>query len=84
MVRAQPRRIGATSLAQYVAELCECQLGQEVGYRIGGSTEVHPHRTCLVYQTTAIAMIQFLRGVGARRNYSLERRVDASRIGNMG
>mmetsp|Transcript_63919 Transcript_63919/g.207765 ORF Transcript_63919/g.207765 Transcript_63919/m.207765 type:complete len:795 (+) Transcript_63919:367-2751(+) len=62
IICTQPRRIGATSLAQRLADVCGCAVGEEVGYRIGRASEMQPGRTHLVYQTTAIAIVQFLQG----------------------
>mmetsp|Transcript_168006 Transcript_168006/g.534420 ORF Transcript_168006/g.534420 Transcript_168006/m.534420 type:complete len:994 (+) Transcript_168006:1618-4599(+) len=56
----QPRRIAATSLARRVAKLWKTQVGEEVGYQIGGCNMVQDLRTRLVFMTTATAMLQFL------------------------
>ena len=57
----QPRRVAATSLARRVAHMRHAALGAEVGYQIGGCNEVsRAGRTKLVFQVTAIAMIQCL------------------------
>lgn len=57
----QPRRVAATSLARRVASDRGVALGTEVGYKIGGCSEVsRSGRTRLIFATTAIAMIQCL------------------------
>ncbi|CAJ1453071.1 unnamed protein product, partial [Effrenium voratum] len=57
----QPRRIAATSLARRVAAHRGVALGSEVGYKIGGCSEVcRSGGTRLIFATTAIAMIQCL------------------------
>eukprot|EP00397_Hematodinium_sp_SG-2012_P000123 GEMP01000123.1.p1 GENE.GEMP01000123.1~~GEMP01000123.1.p1 ORF type:complete len:2580 (+),score=731.62 GEMP01000123.1:47-7741(+) len=62
VICTQPRRVGATSLAERVATLSGGKVGEEVGYRIGGMSEVTPGRTRLLYETNSVAMSQFLRG----------------------
>eukprot|EP00439_Symbiodinium_sp_Y106_P077821 s595_g16.t1 len=57
----QPRRVAATSLARRVAALRGEAPGGEVGFQIGGCSEVsRSGRTRLVFAVTAIAMIQCL------------------------
>jgi len=56
---AQPRRIGATTLASYVSKRTKTGLGDLVGYEIGGC-KVRSDRTRLVYVVTGIALLQCL------------------------
>mmetsp|Transcript_3221 Transcript_3221/g.7584 ORF Transcript_3221/g.7584 Transcript_3221/m.7584 type:complete len:1033 (-) Transcript_3221:171-3269(-) len=62
----QPRRIAVTSLAKRVAQLRGTNLGEDVGYKIGGCSEVNrTGMTRLVYAVTAIGLLQCLRESGA-------------------
>lgn len=64
----QPRRIAAMSLASRMASLRTTELGDMVGYRIGGCTMVS-RNTRLVYAVTAIALSQCLEDDGLSFDY---------------
>lgn len=58
----QPRRLAATSIAEYVAECRGVALGREIGYRIGGGEEVWSRETRLLYVTDGLALVRELVG----------------------
>lgn len=51
VVCTQPRRVGALSLANYVAREWGCEVGQEVAVKCGGANKYDRHRSKMVYQT---------------------------------
>ncbi|WP_235423402.1 DEAD/DEAH box helicase family protein [Pseudoalteromonas luteoviolacea] len=51
----EPRRIACTSLAEYVASLCNSQLGDKVGYAIRFET-VFNEQTDIVFVTPGVAL----------------------------
>ncbi|ESP95384.1 DEAD/DEAH box helicase [Pseudoalteromonas luteoviolacea] len=51
----EPRRIACTSLAEYVANLCETKLGDKVGYAIRFETVFDAH-TDIVFVTPGVAL----------------------------
>lgn len=53
----QPRRLAATSLAEYVAEIRGSKLGGEVGYRIGGDG-IWSRDTRLFFVTDGLALVR--------------------------
>ena len=56
---AQPRRIAATTLAAYVARRTKTNLGDLVGYEIGGC-KVRSDKTRLTYVVAGIALLNCL------------------------
>uniref|UniRef100_A0A671WK84 ATP-dependent RNA helicase TDRD9 n=1 Tax=Sparus aurata TaxID=8175 RepID=A0A671WK84_SPAAU len=55
IVVTQPRKIGATSIAQYVATQRKCTLGSLVGYQIG-MEKIATENTRLIYMTTELLL----------------------------
>ncbi|KAM9777467.1 ATP-dependent RNA helicase TDRD9 [Neosynchiropus ocellatus] len=55
IVVTQPRRIGATSVARWVAKQRKCVLGSLVGYQIGLEKVANEH-TRLIYMTTGVLL----------------------------
>ncbi|XP_015229695.1 PREDICTED: putative ATP-dependent RNA helicase TDRD9 [Cyprinodon variegatus] len=55
IVVTQPRKIGATSIARWVAAQRKCTLGSQVGYQIGLEKMTTEH-TRLIYMTTGVLL----------------------------
>ena len=56
IVVTQPRRIAATSVARYVAQLCNSQLGKEVGYQIALDRKHAGPDTVILFCTTGVLL----------------------------
>ncbi|KAA0718071.1 ATP-dependent RNA helicase TDRD9 [Triplophysa tibetana] len=68
LVVTQPRKIGATSIARWVARERKCTLGSLVGYQVGLQKMATEH-TKLVYMTTGV-LLQKLVGSKTLTEYS--------------
>ncbi|XP_010765345.1 putative ATP-dependent RNA helicase TDRD9 [Notothenia coriiceps] len=55
IVVTQPRKIGATSIARWVAKQRKCSLGSLVGYQVGLEKMATEH-TRLIYMTTGVLL----------------------------
>ncbi|CDQ56175.1 unnamed protein product [Oncorhynchus mykiss] len=68
LVVTQPRKIGASSIARWVARERKCTLGSLVGYQVGLEKMVTEH-TRLIYMTTGV-LLQKLVGAKSLTEYS--------------
>uniref|UniRef100_A0A3B4A746 ATP-dependent RNA helicase TDRD9 n=1 Tax=Periophthalmus magnuspinnatus TaxID=409849 RepID=A0A3B4A746_9GOBI len=60
IVVTQPRKIGATSIARWVASERKCALGSLVGYQVGLKKMATEH-TSLIYMTTGVLLQKLVR-----------------------
>ncbi|XP_055087287.1 ATP-dependent RNA helicase TDRD9 [Periophthalmus magnuspinnatus] len=60
IVVTQPRKIGATSIARWVASQRKCALGSLVGYQVGLKKMATEH-TSLIYMTTGVLLQKLVR-----------------------
>eukprot|EP00971_Amphidinium_carterae_P049125 968007-Amphidinium_carterae.1 len=67
----QPRRVAATSLARRVAELSGTDVGELVGYQIGGCKDWY-ERTRLVYMTVQVAQKTLVEGDGGFTHFIMD------------
>ncbi|XP_031439020.1 ATP-dependent RNA helicase TDRD9 [Clupea harengus] len=68
LVVTQPRKIGASSIARWVARQRKCALGSLVGYQVGLEKMASEH-TRLIYMTTGV-LLQKLVGAKSLTEYS--------------
>ncbi|XP_063073418.1 ATP-dependent RNA helicase TDRD9 [Engraulis encrasicolus] len=68
LVVTQPRKIGASSIARWVAHQRKCALGSLVGYQVGLEKVASEH-TRLIYMTTGV-LLQKLVGAKSLTEYS--------------
>ncbi|CAB1330971.1 unnamed protein product [Coregonus sp. 'balchen'] len=61
LVVTQPRKIGASSIARWVARECKCTLGGLVGYQVGLEKMATEH-TRLIYMTTGVLLQKLVEG----------------------
>jgi hypothetical protein len=55
VICTQPRRLAVVSIASHVAELVGCDLGQDVGFRIGQKS-VASRRTRMMFTTSGLLL----------------------------
>ena len=70
VVVTQPRKIAAMSLAKRVAEEYGCDIGQEVGYHVGGLNKKMSKKTIIKFVTDRILLNEVLKGDEAMNQYS--------------
>ncbi|CAK0897783.1 unnamed protein product [Prorocentrum cordatum] len=66
----QPRRIACISLANRVASCMREKVGESIGYKISGDSNVRPGRTKMVYVTTGYLLQVLVNNPDQIRSYS--------------
>lgn len=69
IICTQPRRLAVVAIARHVAQLVGCELGREVGFRIGQKS-VASHKTKILFTTAGLLLEELRANVSEGWHYS--------------